>query len=381
MGNKIIVASDSFKGSLTSREVGEAASRAVREIFPDMTCEVVAVADGGEGTLDTIVSTLKGRKKKITVTGPLGRPVEAQYGICKETAIIEMAEASGLTLVPEKDRNPWISTSYGTGELILDALEEGCRKFIVGIGGSATNDAGIGMLSALGFKFHDEEDKEVGITGGDTGRIVRIDTTKVIPELRESSFVVACDVTNPLTGINGASHVFGVQKGAHNEMIEKLDNNLSNFASVVKKTVGKDYSLCSGAGAAGGMGFAFLAFLNANLKSGVDTVLDAIGFDTIIEGAALVITGEGRLDLQTCMGKAPYGVLKRCVKIGVPVIAIGGSVDPAAVSSLMNAGFSSVFPIISGPMDMKTALNYEVASGNVERTVAQILRTLKISVP
>lgn len=380
MRNKIIVASDSFKGSLSSRQVGDAASKAVEKVFPEMICENVTIADGGEGTVDAIVSATEGRKVRLSVTGPLCKPVDAEYGICGDTAVIEMAAASGLTLVPDKEHNPWVTTSYGTGELILDAIRKGCRKFLVGIGGSATNDAGIGMLKALGYRFFDKDGNEAGITGGETGRIVRIDSAEVIPELKESSFIVACDVNNPLTGINGASHVFGPQKGADKDMVVRLDTGLSSFASVTSATVGKDYSSYPGAGAAGGMGFAFLAYLGASLKSGVDMVLDAIGFDEKLKNAKLVITGEGRLDSQTCMGKAPYGVLKRSMKRGVPVIAIGGSVDTDAVATLISAGFTAVFPITGEPMDLETALLPEVAYKNVERTVAQILRTVRISI-
>lgn len=376
--NKIIIASDSFKGSLTSIQVGEAAAKAVKAIMPKAKCETIPVADGGEGTVEAIVAGLKGQFIETEVTGPLGMPVKAVYGICGETAVIEMAEASGLTLVPEHKRNPWITTTYGTGELIHDALSHGCRNFLIGIGGSATNDAGIGMLQALGFRFLDNEGKEVGAGGGETGRIVAIETTHILPELKECSFTVACDVTNPLTGPNGASHIYSPQKGADKTMADQLDACLTSFANVVTTTYGEDLSSYPGAGAAGGLGFAFLAFLNATLKPGIDMVLDAVGFDAKLKDALLVITGEGRLDHQTCMGKTPYGVLKHAQRESVPVITIGGSVIPDAVPTLMDAGFKAVFPIVSGPITLSEALKPETASQNITRTVSQILRLLTL---
>lgn len=376
--DKIIIASDSFKGSLTSIQVGEAAAKAVKAVMPEVKYEIIPVADGGEGTVEAIVAGLKGQLLETEVTGPLGTPVKAVYGICGETAVIEMAAASGLTLVPEDRRNPWITTTYGTGELIRDALSHGCRNFLIGIGGSATNDAGIGMLQALGFRFLDCEGKEVEAGGGEAGRIVTIDTTHALPELRQCSFTVACDVNNPLTGPNGASHIFGPQKGADKTMAEQLDLSLASFANAVANTYGEDLSSTPGAGAAGGLGFAFLAFLNANLKTGVDMVLDAVGFGTQLKDAMLVITGEGRLDHQTCMGKTPYGILKHAQSENVPVIAIGGAVVPDAVPNLLQAGFKAVFPIVSGPTTLSEALKPGTASQNVTRTVSQILRLLNL---
>ncbi|MDE6395998.1 MAG: glycerate kinase [Muribaculaceae bacterium] len=379
MRNKRVLASDAFKGSLSSLEVGEAAARAVEAVMPGMRYEVVPVADGGEGTVEAVVSALNGEFVTARVTGPLGEPVDAVYGVCGDTAVIEMAAASGLPLVPAERRNPWLTTSYGTGELIRDALGRGCRKFLVGIGGSATNDAGIGMLTALGFRFLDKDGNEVGPGGGEAGRIATIDETGVAPALRESRFTVACDVTNPLTGPNGASHVFGPQKGADPEMVGKLDEGLAAFARIVAQTKGIDLSERPGAGAAGGLGFAFLAFLGARLEPGIEMVLNAVGFDRSLEDAVLVVTGEGRLDSQTCMGKTPYGVLKRALAHGVPTVAIGGAVVPDAVPALMEAGFSAVFPIVAGPVELSEALRPEVAAANVERTVGQILRAVKIT--
>ena len=379
MKNKIILASDSFKGSLTSLEVGRAAARAVKAVMPEMGCEIVPVADGGEGTVEAVVSALKGEFVTARVTGPLGEPVEAVYGVCGDTAVIEMAAASGLPLVPTERRNPWLTTSFGTGELIRDALGRGCRRFLVGIGGSATNDAGVGMLMALGFRFYDADGREVGRGGGEVGRIVAVDESGIVPSLKESEFIVACDVTNPLTGLNGASHVFGPQKGADPAMVDKLDACLEEFARVIAGAKGNDFSTRPGAGAAGGLGFAFLAFLGARLEPGIEMVLNAVGFDKTLEDGFLVVTGEGRLDSQTCMGKTPYGVLKRALARGIPTVAIGGAIVPDAVPALIEAGFSAVFPIVAGPVELSEALKPEVAAANVERTVGQILRTIKIT--
>lgn len=389
---KVVIASDSFKGSLTSREVGEAAARGVQKARQEADCEVVAVADGGEGTVEAIVSARKGRLIDVQVDDPLGRPILATYGICSqqhnepkesELAVIEVAAASGLPLLAATERNPWLTSSRGTGEVIRDALLRGCRRFMVGLGGSATNDAGLGMLQALGYRFLDADGKEVGEGGGETGRVVTIDCSQAMQELKEAKFTVACDVTNPLTGAQGASRVFGPQKGADAEMVEKLDKNLASFAAVTEKFLHSsglykqekmDFANRPGAGAAGGLGFAFLAFLGAEMKPGIEMVLDAVGFAERLEGASLVITGEGRLDRQTCMGKTPYGVLKYAQRAGMPTIAIGGAVEEEAVEGLLAAGFEAVFPIVAGPCSLERALQPEVAKSNVERTAEMIIR-------
>lgn len=415
MIGKVLIASDSFKGSLTSRQVGLAAAGGVEKGCPGTPCEIVEVADGGEGTVNAIVTALNGRFVEVQVSDPLGRPVLATYGICKQRddaldegdnphgamAVIEVAAAGGLPLLSEEEHNPWLTTSRGTGELIRDALLQGCRHFLIGLGGSATNDAGMGMLQALGYRFLDHDGKEVGNGGGETGRVVRIDCTHVMPELKEASFTVACDVTNPLTGLDGASHVFGPQKGADAAMVERLDCNLASFARVSEDFLKNDSSSHSedsridndgqavdseeksfserpGAGAAGGLGFAFSAFLGAQLQAGIDMVLEAVDFPSRLKNASLVITGEGRIDRQTCMGKTPYGVLRYAQKADVPVIAIGGAVMEDAVADLMKAGFAAVFPIVAGPLSLAEALTPEVASRNVERTVSQILRVMSL---
>lgn len=380
MKTRIIISSDSFKGSLTSKEIGIAACEAVKTVMPYCVCEIIPIADGGEGTVDALVSALNGKKIETDTIGPLGKEINAVYGICGNTAVIEIAAASGLTLIRETERNPMLASTYGTGILIADAIRRGCRKFLIGLGGSATNDGGIGMLRALGYRFLDKQGQEVADGGMGLINIESIDESNVLSELKDCSFTVACDVNNPLTGPDGASFVFGEQKGADKIMMEKLDEGLKKLARIVTEKFNKDLSCSKGAGAAGGLGFAFISFLNGELKPGIDMVLDAVKFDERLKKAALVITGEGRLDQQTCMGKAPYGVLKRAMKNNIPVIAIGGSVDPEAMESLMKAGFSAVFPIVEGPITLSEALRHEVASRNVTRTVSQIMRTIKLSI-
>ncbi len=373
----LVFAFDSFKGSLSSLQAGEAAAKAAKEVMPESINKIVPVADGGEGTVEAIVSALNGDIITARATAPLGNKIEASYGVCGDTAVIEMAAASGLTLVAEENRNPWLTTSFGTGELIHDAIKRGCRKFLIGIGGSATNDGGTGMLRALGYRFLDKEGNEISGTGGETGKIAETDFTGILPELKDCSFTVACDVSNPLTGKNGASHVFAPQKGATPEMVEKLDAGLSSFARIIAGTTGKDLSAYPGAGAAGGLGFAFISFLNARLAPGIEMVLDAVKFDSILEKASkeksVVFTGEGRLDRQTCMGKAPYGILKRALKYGIPVIALGGSIEPGAEASLLNAGFTKVRSITPEGMPLSEAMKPEIAAKNIKTMIRQLL--------
>ncbi len=371
-----VIASDSFKGSLSSMEVGMAAEKGIKTVLPSAEVRIIPIADGGEGTVEAIVSGMKGNIINCTVQDPLGNSITASYGLCGETAVIEMSAASGITLIPSEDRNPWLTSTYGTGQLIKDALKRGCREFLIGLGGSATNDGGTGMLRALGFRFLDLDGNEVGDGGGEVGRIASIDASKVMPELAEATFNIACDVTNPLTGPEGASHIYGPQKGADTEMVIALDTALANFAKVTEKFCGRDFSTYPGAGAAGGMGFAFLAFLHGRLQPGIEMILDAVGFNEKLKGASLVITGEGRLDRQTCMGKAPYGVLKRAVAHNIPVIGIGGSVVPEAVPALLKAGFTAIFPIVPGPIPLHEAMRPDIAYSNIERTVSQILKTI-----
>lgn len=374
---RVVVAADSFKGSLSSIEVARSAAEGIRSVFPDCRVVETSVADGGEGSVAALVETLAGRVVEATVGDPLGRPVVASYGIVDAggTAVIEMASASGLTLLDAEERNPMKSSTFGTGELIADALRRGCRKFLICIGGSATNDAGTGMLRALGYKFFDRHGHELMGTGGELISIASIDPSGANAALSEAEFRVACDVDTPFCGVNGAARVFAPQKGATPEMVEQLDQGLRNFAQVVRSFCGIDIASMPKAGAAGGLGGGFKALLGATLLSGVDMVLDAIGFDQQIAGSDLIITGEGRLDAQTLTGKTPLGVLHRAQRQQIPVIAIGGSVEES--ERLNEAGFTAVFPILPSPVTLSRAMEKSYAADNVRRTAAQIMRTIK----
>ena len=375
---KITVAIDSFKGSLASYEVACAFERGFSREFPQAEVRKVSVADGGEGTVEALVQTLGGEQVRIVASDPLMRGVEVCYGIVDggRTAVMEMSAASGLPLLAPEERNPLKTTTYGTGEMIADALARGCRKFLVGIGGSATNDAGVGMLRALGFRFLDAEGRELVGGGEILDKIASIDDNGVLEALRESEFVVACDVTNPLYGPEGAAYVFAPQKGADAAMVEQLDGGLRNFAEVVKRYNGEDVASLQGAGAAGGLGGGFKALLGARLERGIEMVLSAMRFDDIISGSDLVVTGEGRLDSQTVMGKTPSGVLRAACKQGIPCIAIGGAIEYC--KELAESDFAAMFPVVSGPMSLERAMQKDVAEANVERTATQIARVLKI---
>lgn len=369
---KIVIASDSFKGSLTSVEVAQAATRGIKAVYPD--CDVVAVnvADGGEGTVEAIVDALGGEIVHTTVSDPLGRPIQARYGIADEKAIIEMAAASGLPLLQPAERNPWMTSTYGTGEMIMDAIQRGCRQFLVGIGGSATNDAGTGMLQALGFKFYDFNGKEItDCRGGRLLDIVDLDDSCVPEAVRKAEFVVACDVDTPFCGPEGAAPVFAPQKGADAEMVKKLDAGMASFANIIEDKYRINIVPIAGAGAAGGMGGAFRAFLHATLKRGIDMVLDAIDFNTIIQNADLVITGEGKIDFQTAKGKTAAGVLTRAKQQGIPVVAIGGSVEMC--DSVQQMGFAGVYPILGEKVPLEVAMQPDFAATNVENTIRRIL--------
>ena len=374
MYNKIVVASDSFKGSLTSLQVAQNVERAVSEVYP--SCEVVKVnvADGGEGTMDALQQTLGGRKVTLAVSDPLGRKVDASYVILDDavTAVLEMSAASGLPLLAPQERNPSKTSTLGTGELICDALAKGCRRFLVGIGGSATNDAGMGMLYALGYRFYDADGIELPPVGGSMIRVASIDTSSLHPALSEAEFIVACDVTAPLYGPEGAAYVFAPQKGADASMVETLDQGLRHFASVSSDVLGYDYATLQGSGAAGGLGYAFRQFLGARLERGVEMVLDAIHFDEIITGSDLVITGEGRVDSQTLTGKTPYGVAQRAIRQGIPVVAIGGSVAIDQQQAQL-AGFKDVLQVTPVGMPLQEAMKPEVAAENVYQTIKILL--------
>ena len=374
---KIVVASDSFKGCLSSMQVADAVEHAVFQVCP--SCEVVKVdvADGGEGTMDALQRTLGGQKIWLEVSDPLGRPVRASYVILEDgtTAVVEMAAASGLTLLSCKERNPLKTSTFGTGQLIADAIDRGCRKFLIGIGGSATNDAGMGMLQALGYRFTDARGCVLHGCGQSLEKVASIDASSASPALMDSEFIVACDVEAPLYGPKGAAHIFAPQKGAGTETVERLDKGLQHYSEVVTKSMNviENYAQTSGAGAAGGLGFGLIAFLNARLVSGIDMVLDAIGFDSIIKDADLIITGEGRIDSQTLTGKTPYGVLQRAKRQGIPVVAIGGSVQLDSEDA-KRVGFAAVLQVTPPGMPLQDAMNPETAVENICRCFSVQLR-------
>ena len=375
----ITIAVDSFKGSLSSREVADAFEAGFRTRIPDCEVRKVSIADGGEGTVDALVETLNGDYVEARVADPLGRPIVARYGVIDggTTAVMEMSAASGLPLIAPEERNPLLTSTYGTGEMIVHAMERGCRKFLVGIGGSATNDGGTGMLRALGFRFLDAEGRELVGGGEILERIAEIDSSNARKELSECEFVVACDVTNPLYGPEGAAYVFAPQKGADAAMVKRLDQGLRTYARAIERYNGVQVDQIAGAGAAGGLGGGFKALLGARLERGIDMVLNAMQFDRIIAGSDLVITGEGRIDRQTTMGKAPSGVLREATAQDIPTIAIGGAVQ--VCDELEHSGFAAVLPIVAGPVMLEVAMQREVAIANVRRTATQIagLLTLK----
>ncbi len=371
---KVVIASDSFKGSLQSGEVAEAVRKGVLKVFPEAEVLGVTVADGGEGMTDAVMENAEGEYVTMIAHDPLGRLVEVSYGIIDDghTAIIEVAAACGLTLLSDEERNPLESSTYGLGEMIADALKRGCRKFIIGLGGSATNDAGMGMLCALGYKFYDSEGQLLKGCGSSLEEIASIDSSEVIPEVFESEFIAACDVDNPLYGPLGAAYVFAPQKGADETMVKLLDDGLRNFARVVMGFCGKDISEVPGAGAAGGLGGALTGFLGADILPGIEVVLDAVRFDKLIAGADLVITGEGKIDAQTSRGKAPLGILKRAKAQGIKTIAIGGLVEDCP--EVERLGFDAILQTTPSNMPLTTALNPQTAKLNITNTIIRLFR-------
>ena len=374
---KIVIASDSFKGSLASWVIAEAAKKAVNEVYPDCEVACLSVADGGEGTTEALCKAFSGEMQQIRVHGPLGDPVEARYCIAgepgKRTAVMEMSQASGLYLVPPGKRNPSLTSTFGTGEMIADALDKGCRNFLIGIGGSATNDGGTGLLAALGWRFLDRNGKELPPVGGSLGDMVSINDCNARKELKDCTFRVACDVDTPFCGPNGAAPVFAPQKGADPEMVRRLDRGMISFAAIVKAYTGKDIVALPGAGAAGGLGGGLYAFLGASLLKGAEMVLRAIGFDEKAAGADLVITGEGRMDYQTDRGKTPCCVLERSSSLGIPVIAIAGSA--ATGDEACHLPFQAILPVTPPDMPLETAMRPEVASRNIFLTLKQYLQS------
>lgn len=374
---KAVLAIDSFKGCLTSAEAEAAAAEGIHAALPE--CEVVRipVADGGEGMLDVLIAATHGKSIRVQAHGPLMELRETRYGISGDgrTAFIEMAAISGLPLVAPEKRNPMLTTTFGTGELIRDALTRGCRDFIIGLGGSATNDAGLGMLQALGFRFLDKAGNTLGYGGRIMGEVDTVDTTAVHPLLGECTFAAACDVRNPFCGTDGAARVFAPQKGADTAMTEALDAAMRHLAAVIRRSTGKDVSSCPGAGAAGGMGGSLSAFLDAGLKPGVQLLLETQHFAERIKDADLIITGEGKSDRQTVMGKVPYGILAEARKQGIPVILIAGSIEDTEL--LARAGFHGIFSIVPGPVALEEAMQPEFARMNIRRTVEQLCRIIR----
>ena len=372
---KITVAVDSMKGSLSSVQAGEAICEGIRRVLPDALVRICPIADGGEGIVDALLSAAGGITKSTTATNPLGLPTEAVYGIIPhtKTAIIEVAAATGLTLIDDSDKNPLYTTTYGVGELILDAISSGCRHYIIGLGGSATNDGGVGMLQALGYEFLDQSGNQIPFGAKGLAQMVTIREQNRVAELSECTFLVACDVTNPLCGEHGASAVYGPQKGAAPDTIPKMDQGLSHYAHLTKALHPSADETAPGAGAAGGLGFAFLSYLNARLMSGIDLVIQQSGLENMIKDADLVITGEGKLDGQSFQGKAPIGIAKLAKRYGKPVIAFSGSAGQDA--TICNEhGIDAFFPIIRTPCSLDDAMKH--APSNLANTVEQVFRLI-----
>lgn len=376
---KVVVAIDSLKGSLSSLEAGNAIKQGIKRVYQDAKIIVKPLADGGEGTVEALVSGMNGKIETVVATGPLGDKIESSYGIIpeKRLAIMEMASIAGITLLSLKQRNPLYTTTYGLGEMIKDAISKGCNNFIIGIGGSATNDGGIGMLQALGFDLLDKDGNQVPLGARGLKDLVKIDDKNVLPELKKCQFKIACDVTNVLCGENGCSVVFGPQKGATSQMIKDMDQWLYNFANLAKKKYPHSDALVPGTGAAGGLGFAFLTFVKATLESGIDIILETIDLKSDLKDADVVVTGEGCLDRQSAMGKAPVGVAKMAKLYNKPVIAFAGSVTKEA--KLCNQeGIDAYFPIIRNITTLQEAMAKENAKNNLMDTVEQVFRLWKI---
>ena len=376
---EIVIAIDSFKGSLSSMEAGKAAAEGIKRANPQAETVVRPLADGGEGTVEALVQGMGGVLQTISVTGPLGDPVDCTYGIIEETktAVLEMSGAAGITLVPDEKRNPLYTTTYGVGEAIKDAIQKGCRRFLVGIGGSATNDGGAGMLQALGFGFLDKEGRQIPHGAIGLKHLASITTDHILEELSECEFQIACDVENPLCGEKGASAVYGPQKGATPKMIEDMDAWLLRYARLAKEKFQKADENYPGTGAAGGLGFAFLTFTNAALMSGIQIVLAETQLERYISKADMVITGEGRLDGQTAMGEAPVGVAELAKKYNLPVIAFAGSVTKDA-KECNQKGIDAFFPILREITTLEEAMEPERAKNNLIDTAEQVFRLLKL---
>ena len=373
---KVVIAPDSYKGCLSALEVAKAMERGVLSVFPSAEVRKIPIADGGEGTVAALVTATNGQLRQTEVTDPLGNKIIAHWGVLGDgrTAVIEMAAASGLPLVPKEKRDPRVTTTYGTGELIKAALADGLAKIIIGIGGSATNDGGTGMARALGVRFLDAAGQEVAAGGGSLAEICQIDTTGLDPRLKNTEIVVACDVDNPLCGTRGASAVFGPQKGATPEMVQQLDAGLAKFASCARQATGRDVAEKAGAGAAGGLGAGLMFFTPAQLKPGVEIVLDAVGFSDVVRDADFVITGEGRTDFQTAFGKAPVGVAKVAKAHGAPVFCISGGLGDGA-DDVLAQGIDAVMSICDRPLSLEECM--AAGAQLIEPAAARLCRIVK----
>ena len=372
---KYVVAPDSFKESMTAKEVCDAMEKGIKKA--DSAAEVIKVpmADGGEGTVDSLVDATNGQRVIVEVTGPLGNKISAYYGILGNgtTAVIEMAKASGLEIVEKKKRNPMITTTFGTGELIRHALDHNVKEIIIGLGGSSTNDGGSGMAQALGAKLLDQNNHQISFGGGNLDKLDKIDISNLDSRLQDVKIILASDVTNPLIGKDGASRVFGPQKGATPEMVEKLENNLQHYAKIIKRDLNKDVASVSGAGAAGGLGAGLMAFTTCKMRQGVDIAIEVTKLEEKVKSADYVFTGEGGTDFQTKFGKTPYGVAKLGKKYHKPVISLAGYLGEG-IDSLYSEGFTAIFGIIPGACDLSTALKN--GPSNVARTTENIVRLL-----
>lgn len=375
---KFLFASDSFKGTLSSEKTSELLTKAAKEVFGECECSGIPVADGGEGTTEAVINAVKGKKVPITVHGPLMEKREAFFGkIDEKKAILEMAVASGLPLVPEDKRDPRKTTSYGTGEMIKAALEAGFRDITIAIGGSATNDGGMGCMRALGVKFLDEKGKELEGNGEDLKKIVNIDCSGLDLSIKDAAFTVMCDVTNPLCGKDGATYTFGRQKGGTDEILDELESGMCHYRDLIIDKFGVNPDEIPGAGAAGGLGAAFLVFLNAELKSGIETVLNLIDFDSKLQGVSMVVTGEGCLDWQSCFGKVVQGVGMRCKKQGIPAVALVGSMGEGA-EQIYNCGIDSIMTTVNAVQNLDDVLAH--AEELYYSAAVRMFRLLKIRI-
>ncbi len=370
---KFVIAIDSFKGSITSLEAGTAAAEGIKRCLPNSEIQIMPIADGGEGTVDALISHLNGTYKTVAVKDPLCREITATYGTAGNLAIMEMSAASGIALLTREELNPMVATTYGVGQMIKDAISSGCREFLIGIGGSATNDGGVGMLQALGFAFLDADGNSIGFGAEALGKIHSICDKNAMPELKECTFHIACDVKNPLCGEQGCSAIFSPQKGATPEQIPQMDKAMAHYAQVTRRFNPQADDTFPGAGAAGGLGFAFLAYLNGKLQSGIELILNKIQIEQAISQADLVITGEGRLDGQTVMGKVPVGIARLAKKYHKPVLGFSGCVTREA-ATCNNHGIDAFFPIVRTPCTLEEAMNPENAKQNMADCVEQAIR-------